>query len=109
MNILLNGFDELVVLLGGVRVVHAQVADTAKFFGHAEINAQRLAVPNVQVAVRLRRKTGVDLLPGETAALGEILLDECFNKIFRKFFHVFNSTQNCKNIIHDSISVYNIK
>ena len=109
VNILLNGFDELVVLLGGVRVVHAQVADTAKFFGHAEINAQRLAVPNVQVAVRLRRKTGVDLLPGETAALGEILLDECFNKIFRKFFHVFNSTQNCRNIIHDSISVYNIK
>ena len=89
MDILLNGLDELVVLLRRVRVVHAQVADAAEFLGRAEIDAQRLAVTDVQVAVRLRREAGVDSLAGETAARREIGFDKGFNKVFGIFHSVF--------------------
>ncbi len=61
VDILLDGVHILGVLLGGVGVVHAQVAQAAEALGGAEVDGQRLAVADVQIAVGLRRKTGVDL------------------------------------------------
>jgi hypothetical protein len=61
VDVLLDGVHKLGVLLGGVGVVHAQVADAAELFGGAEVDAQRLAVADVQIAVRLRREAGVHL------------------------------------------------
>ena len=86
VDILLNGFHKLVVLLGGVRVVHAQVADAAEFFGRSEIDAQCLAV-----AVRLGRETGVDGLTGEAAAGRKILFDKGFDKVFGIFHSVMST------------------
>ena len=91
VDILLNGFHKLVVLLGGVRVVHAQVADAAEFFGRSEIDAQCLAVADVQVAVRLGRETGVDGLTGEAAAGRKILFDKGFDKVFGIFHSVMST------------------
>ena len=115
MDILLNGLDKLVVLLRRVRVVHAQVADAAEFLGRAEVDAQCLAVADVQVAVRLRRETGVDGLTGEAAARREILFDKGFDKVLVSSIvscqlHInLRWAENCKGIIHDSFSVYNIE
>ena len=100
MDILLNGLDELVVLLGGVRVVHAQVADAAEFLGRAEIDAQRLAVTDVQVAVRLGREAGVDGLAGETAARREIGFDKGFNKVFGIIHSVISTPLNIAEVLY---------
>ena len=53
-------FDVLCVLRGRVRVVEAQVAVTAVLLGNAEVEADRLCVPDVEVAVRFRREAGDD-------------------------------------------------
>ena len=58
VHVLLDRLDVLDVLLGRVRVVEAQVADAAELARDAEVEADRFGVADVQVAVRLRRKTG---------------------------------------------------
>ena len=100
VDVLLNGLDKLVVLLRRVRVVHAQIADAAEFLGRAEINAQRLAVTDVQVAVRLRREAGVDSLAGETAARREIGFDKGFDKVFGIFHSVFSTPLNIAEVLY---------
>ena len=52
-NVFLDRVDVLDVFLRRVRVVEAQVALAAKFLSDAEIEADRLGVPDVQVAVGL--------------------------------------------------------
>ena len=81
MDVLLDGVDELDILLGGVRIVHAEIAQSAEALGSAEVNGQRLAVADVQIAVRLRRESGVDLLTLEAATLRNILFDKGVNKV----------------------------
>ena len=82
VDILLDGVDKFDVLLRGVRVVHAQVAKAAEALSGAKVDGQRLAVADVQIAVRLRRKTGVDLLALEAPTLRDVFFDEGVNKIF---------------------------
>jgi hypothetical protein len=52
-NIILNGADELIALLLRIGIVEAKVAEPAKFFGDVEAQANRLGVPDLQVAVGL--------------------------------------------------------
>ncbi len=56
----LDGVDVLLLFLLGVRVVEAQVAAAAELLGNAEVEADRLGVADVQVAVRLGRKASHD-------------------------------------------------
>jgi len=85
VDILLDGVHIFGVLLGRIGVVHAEVAQAAEFFSRAEIDGQRLAVADVQIAVRLRRKTGVDLLALKLSARRDVFQNKCVNEIFR--FH----------------------
>ena len=94
MNILLDGIHKFRVLFGGVGVVHTQIAQAAIFFGGAEINNQRLAVANVQIAVGLRRKPGVDGFACELPAGGDILIDKSMDKVF-----AFGNLSHIKNIL----------
>ena len=55
-DVLLDRVDVLDVFLRRVGVVEAQVADAAALGGDPEVQADRLRVADVQVAVRLRRK-----------------------------------------------------
>ena len=68
VDVVLDGLDEFLALLGGVGVVHAQVVQAAELLGDAVIDAQRLDVADVQTAVGLGRETGVYGLPGIAAA-----------------------------------------
>ena len=88
MNIFLNGVNELYVFFRGVGVVHAKIAQTAKLFGSAEVNAKCLAVTNMQIAVGFRRETGVNLHAFILTALSDILSNECMDEILR--FHRFD-------------------
>ena len=82
MDILLDGVHILGVLLGGVGVIHAQVAQAVVPLSGAEVDAQGLAVSDVQIAVGLRRKTGVDGHSLELTTLCDVLVDEIDNKVF---------------------------
>ena len=94
MDILLDGLHELHILLGGVGVVHTQVAQTAVLFGGSEVYAQGLAVADVQIAVRFRRKPGVYRLARVLTAFRDILIDKGMDKIFafRHFSHIQTSS-----------------
>ena len=81
VNILLDGFDELHILLGRIGVIHPEVAQAAVFLGGAEIDDQRLAVTDVQITVGLRRKPGMDGLTGKLSAGGNILIDKGVDEI----------------------------
>ena len=80
-DVLLNGIDKFGVLLGGIGVVHAQIAETAELLRRAEIDAQRLAVADVQIPVRLGRKAGVYRFSGKPSAGGNVLGNKILNKI----------------------------
>ena len=80
-DILFDRVDVLDVLLGGVGVVHAQVADAAEFLCGREVDADCLGVSDVEIAVRLGRETGVNLFALVSAALGDVLLDKIVNEV----------------------------
>jgi len=82
VDVVLDGLDVLGVLLRGVRVVHAEIAQAAELFGGAEIDAESLAVADVQVAVRLRRKARVDSEALKLSAGGDVLLHKVVDKVF---------------------------
>ena len=90
VNVLLDRVDVLGVLLRRVGVVHAQVAQAAELLRRAEVDGQRLAVADVQIAVRLGREARVHLLTLEPAAGGDVLGDELLYKIAGSFVHVLH-------------------
>ena len=81
LDILLDRVDVLDVLLGRVGVVHAQVAHAVVFFGGAKVDADRLGVTDMQIAVRLGRKTRVYGFSFISAAFGNILVDKVVNEV----------------------------
>ena len=82
VDILLDGLHELHILFGGVGVVHAEVAQSVVLLGGAEVDDQRLAVADMQIAVGFRRKPGMDGLTRKLPAGGDVLVDECVDKVF---------------------------
>ena len=98
VDVLLDGLHKLLVLFGGVGVVHAQIAQSAVFFRRPEINGQRLAVADMEIAVRFRGKTGVDRHSGKLSAGGNIFLNKGVDKIPALFlsgdFLFVSHTQN---------------
>jgi hypothetical protein len=57
-HVLLDRLDVLVLFLGRVGVVEAQGAIAAELFGHTEVEADRLGVADMEIAVGLRREAG---------------------------------------------------
>ena len=94
VDILLNGLHELHILLGGVGVVHAQVAQAVILLRSAKIDAQSLTVADVQIAIWFRRKPGVYRLTRVLTAFRDILIDKGMDKIFafRHFSHIQTSS-----------------
>ena len=78
LHIALDRVDVFLLFLGGVGVVEAQMAAAAELLRDAEVEADRLRVADVQIAVRLRRKPGDDrLMP----ARFEVGRDDVANEI----------------------------
>ena len=74
----LDGVGVLLLLFSRVGVVEAQVAAAAELAGDPEIEADRLGVADVQVAVRLRRETGDH---GLATALAKVYGDDLANEV----------------------------
>ena len=73
LHVLLDGFDVFGVFLHRVGVVEAQVALAVVFLCKAEVDADGLRVPDVQIAVGLRREAGMHARV--EAAGGVVLVD----------------------------------
>ena len=59
-HVFLDGVDVLLLFLFGIGVVEAQVGLAAELVGEAEVEADGLGVADVEVAVGLGRKAGLD-------------------------------------------------
>ena len=96
VDVLLDGLHVLHVLLGGVGVVHAEIAQSAVLLGGAEVDGQGLAVADVEIAVGLGGEPGVDSHALVLPALSDVLVDEVVDKVlahgYVQFFcHVCHS------------------
>ncbi len=74
----LDGVDIFLLFLHRIGVVEAQVAAPAEFLRDAEIQADRLGVADMEVAVRLGRKAGHHLFG---AAGVEVGLDDVADEV----------------------------
>ena len=81
-HVALDGVDVFLLLLGRVGVVEAQVAAAAELLRHAEIEADRLGVADMQIAVRLRREAGDDRAVPLRVQIG---LDDVADEIAPRF------------------------
>jgi hypothetical protein len=77
-HVLLDRGDVFGILLRRIGVVQAQVAKPAELRGDAEIQADRLGVADVQVAVGLRREPGADR---RMPAAGEVVADDLADEV----------------------------
>ena len=58
-DIVLDGIDEFLAFLERIGVIEAEIAMTPVFFRQSEIQADRLGVADMEVAIGFRRKTGM--------------------------------------------------
>src|SRR5262249_4352970 len=82
VDVFFDRLDVLDVFLGRVGVVEPQVAHAVVLQGDAEIEADRLGVADVEVAVRLRRKAGDD--PPAVLVGLQVGGDDVTNKVRRR-------------------------
>ena len=90
-HVVLDRIDVLDVFLDGIGVVEAEVAVAAEFAGDAEVEADRLGVPDVQVAVRLGRKARDDA--AAVLSGGDVGGDDLANEVLRRGAVVSASTR----------------
>jgi hypothetical protein len=74
----LDGVDVLLLFLRGIGVVEAQVAATTELSGDTEVEADRLGVPDVEVAVGLGGEARDDTLD---TTLGQIAGDDLADEV----------------------------
>ena len=77
-HVVLDGAHVFGVFARRVGVVQAQVADAAKLGGHAEIQADRLGMADMQVTVGFRRKAGLD---GGMFARGKVIAHDLADEV----------------------------
>jgi len=58
-DIVFDGVDKLLALLRWIGVIESEIAVPVVFRSHREIQANRLGMPNVKIAIGLRWKAGV--------------------------------------------------
>ena len=80
LHVRLDGLHKLHLLLGGVGVVEAKVEFAAVLFRQPVVQQNGLGVSDVQVAVGLRRETGLHVV---VHALRQVLFDLLLDKVFR--------------------------
>src|SRR4030095_15426449 len=79
LYVFLNGVDILDLFFFRVGVVKAEVGLATEFVGEAEIQANSLGVPNMEIAIGLGRKTS--LYPSREFISLQILADNIANEI----------------------------
>ena len=101
-DIRLNRFDVLGLFFRRVGIVEKQIAHAAVFFGGAEVKAQRFCVPDVQIAVRFGRETGMHY---RVHAFGKFFVNDIFDKVIR--FHNNSLRILIEYILAHKAKIYN--
>ena len=83
MHILLDGLDVLILFLFRIGIVKPQIAATAIAFRDTKIETDRFRMTDMQVAIRLRRKTGSHLAVIFTFC--KVTVDDLSDKIAWRF------------------------
>ena len=86
----LNALDEGGLLLGGIGIVKAEIALSAVLLGNAEVDAQRLGMADMQIAVRLRREARAHMVE---PTVGKILVDKVLDEIRGSLFRSFHKRE----------------
>ena len=101
-DVFFDGIDIFHIFFAGVGIIKTQVAYAVVLFGHAEIHADGFGVTQMEIAVGLRRKTGLHLVEN---AVFKVFFNKMFDEIFRfsyfRFF--FGGRSIC--VIHYSLPV----
>ena len=92
LYVLLDGLHELDVFLRRVGVIEAQVALALIVTGDAEVQADGLGVADMEITVRLRRKTGMHAL---VLTAGQIFIDDLTDKVGWAARLAHGSPQKC--------------
>ena len=82
-HILHDGIDELLLLLGGIRIIKTEIELTLVFLSHTIVEKYGLCMSDMQISVGFGRKTGNDLL---VLSLCQILIDDLLYKMLRCHF-----------------------
>ena len=61
MDIFLNGINIFDILLNRVGIIETKITQSTITFGQTKIEADTLCMTNMQIAVRFRWKTGMNL------------------------------------------------
>jgi hypothetical protein len=95
IHVVFDRIDVLDIFLARIGVVETQIAPAAELGGEAKIEANRLGVADVQIAIRLRRKPSVD--SALIFALLEILSDNVAYEMRRRRLSraIFGIAPNC--------------
>ena len=94
-QIALDRVDIFLVLAGRVGVVEAQVAAPAELLGHAEVQADRLGMTDMEIAVGLGWKPGYDLA---NPPLGEVGRNDVADKVVRRRSRCFTRHHDPRNL-----------
>ena len=87
LNIPQDRIDILLILLDGISVIEADVADTAILLGDAEVHTNCLGVADVEVAIGLRWEARLDASVVEP--LPEVTLHNLLYKVERLLLAAF--------------------
>jgi hypothetical protein len=100
MDVTLDGVDILLLLLNWVGVVEAQVTAAAVLLRYTKIQTDRFGVPDMEIAVRLGRKTGHHLrsAPGLQISIDDVA-DEIATRFHRRVVpHYLSRCRRCSNV-----------
>ena len=81
IDVRFDRIDVLLTFLGRIRIVEPKVAVPAVGFGQAEIEADTFGVPDVQIAVGLRRESRIDSPTDKFLLASKILFDFDFDEV----------------------------
>ena len=86
LDVVFDALDVFCILLLGVGVVKAQITLATVFLGQSEVYGDSLGMTDMQVAVGLRRETGLN--PTGILACCQVVFDHLLNKTDRLSFFV---------------------
>jgi hypothetical protein len=82
VEVCFNGFHKLDIFLARVGIIKPKIAESAEFSGETEIETNGFRMTDMQVAVRLRRKSRMN--PAAVLVLLKILDNYVSNKMRRR-------------------------
>ena len=86
VDILLDRIYVFGVFLRRIGIIHSQIAETVELLRHSEVDADRLAVTDMKIAVRFGRKSRMHGQSFKLSARRDIFLDEVIDKVSVLFF-----------------------